>query len=256
MTLTYKILWLSRCIFLHHNLKNRSKGILMILKIDGQRFSRLVVLKYIESVNKRRHWLCQCDCGKTIIVAVGNLRSGNTKSCGCLKSESLIRRNFKHGYTFDDYTKNHPLYAVFKMMKSRCYNITSSRYSDYGGRGIKICDDWLSSVGTFIKWAIQHGWRSGLQIDRIENDGDYRPTNCRFVTAQVNNQNKRIYKSNKTGYSGVFYNRENRKFISSLSYLKKRYHIGSFDTAFDACIARNKFITDNNFNIKTQMEIN
>jgi hypothetical protein len=93
---------------------------------------------------------------------------------------------YKHGYSY------HPLYNVFTSMRTRCYYKGHNRYVNYGGRGIYICEEWRHNPAAFIDWAIENGWKKGLQIDRIDNDGPYHPDNCRFVTSKENTRNSNI----------------------------------------------------------------
>ena len=150
---------------------------------SGQRFGNLVALNIIGR-DKHRNvlWQCKCDCGNTSVVAASDLKK--TKSCGCLKAKSLIERNTTHGQS-----KSH-LYKVWAGMKQRCENPSSKRYLDYGGRGISLCSEWRNFI-SFFEWAKTHGYQVGLDIDRIDNNGNYSPENCRFVTRAKNNRNKR-----------------------------------------------------------------
>lgn len=152
-------------------------------KIDltGQRFGRLVVLQRDEAP-KRSHeiyWLCRCDCGKEKSVLGSALRAGYTQSCGCLKRELL--QNKRH--------LNKHLYQVWQDMKQRCNNPRNKYYYRYGGRGIKVCQEW-ADYDAFYEWAMAHGYACGLQIDRIDNDGDYTPDNCRWTTPKENTNNR------------------------------------------------------------------
>jgi hypothetical protein len=127
-------------------------------------------------------WLCKCDCGKECEVSATRINKGETKSCGCLKLKK--GQNEKHGL------KKHPLYSVWAGMKYRCYNVKSHNYPLYGGRGITVCDRWLQSVVNFYEDMID-GYVKGLHLDRINNDGNYEPTNCRWLTHTQNSNNKR-----------------------------------------------------------------
>jgi hypothetical protein len=115
-------------------------------------------------------------------------------------------------------------------MKQRCYNPSSTQYKNWGDRGIQVCDEWKNSAKTFIEWALLL-WEKGLQIDRRDNDGNYCPENCRFVTAQVNNCNTRlIYKHNTSGYRGISWNKEKKKWAADISINNKKKYLGYFDS--------------------------
>lgn len=149
----------------------------------GERFGRLVVVERAENNSKgRARWLCQCDCGEQIIVLGYSLRCGSTKSCRCLHDEG---NNTKHKLC---YTR---LYNIWSCMKSRCINTKDTRYKDYGGRGITICDEWLHDFQAFYDWAMANGYSENLTIDRKDNDKGYYPDNCRWATNKEQNTNQR-----------------------------------------------------------------
>lgn len=153
----------------------------------GQKYTKLTVLKYAYSEKGQRNWKCQCDCGNITYVSTGKLKSGNTKSCGCLKHET--KSNLIHG------KQNTRLYHIWQGMKQRCYNSNSIKYNNYGGRGIKVCNEWKNSFMPFYTWAISNGYddnktRKEQSLDRINNDGDYEPNNCRWVTHSKNCRNR------------------------------------------------------------------
>ncbi len=151
----------------------------------NQRFDRLVVIGKA-GVDKGRHvlWECKCDCGNTIAVTGNNLRSGNTKSCGCMARESLTNRNTKHG---ESKTR---LYRIWSGIHTRCKNCNRSDSKSYALRGITVCDEWGSYEG-FKKWAMSNGYNNMLSIDRIDNDKGYSPENCRRVTQKQQCNNRR-----------------------------------------------------------------
>lgn len=131
-----------------------------------------MVAERAESKNKNSSWLCKCDCGKQTVVSAPNLKSGATRSCGCGLQESTIERSTKHG---GRYIK---LYAVWIAMKDRCNNSNNKQFDDYGGRGIRVCKEWLDDFSAFQKWALANGYKEGLTIDRKDNDKGYSPNNC------------------------------------------------------------------------------
>lgn len=159
---------------------------IQIKDITGNRYGRLVVLRFIKTDDKRRSlWECQCDCGKTVIVQKNNLTSGNTKSCGCLSSSLKTTHN----------KSKSRLYSVWHGMKQRCLNPNVEEYKNYGGRGIKICPEWMD-FETFYQWAISNGFienspKGQNTIDRIDVNGNYEPLNCRFVNMSVQSNNTR-----------------------------------------------------------------
>lgn len=160
-----------------------------LIDMTGQRYGRLVVLEraYTDKDNFIR-WKCQCDCGNICYVRGYPMRTGATRSCGCLEKENIINfhlNNITHGYS------KLPVYKIWKSMRKRCYSVSDKRYHRYGGRGIKICDEWQSAKA-FVEWAFANGYRKGLSIDRIDNDGDYCPSNCRWVTITENNRNNSL----------------------------------------------------------------
>ena len=152
--------------------------------VAGDSFGRLTIIKELEKENYNRQFLCKCDCGNETQVDSSKLLSGNTKSCGCLKSELLTKNNKTHGMSG---TK---IYSVWESMKQRCLNKNDKSYSNYGDRGIKICKEWLE-FEPFYEWAIENGYREGLMIDRVDNDGNYEPDNCQWVKRKTQNNNRR-----------------------------------------------------------------
>lgn len=165
------------------------------LNLIGRTFGRLTVVDNAPNKNNKTYWLCKCECGNITKVDTGALKSGNTKSCGCLNIDKIIdrnHRNSKHNMT------NSKIYQVHKHMKERCYKEYHKSYNDYGGRGIKVCDEWLNKDGgfeNFYKWAIENGYSENLTLDRKDVNGNYEPDNCRWVDnlTQCNNKRNNFY---------------------------------------------------------------
>lgn len=214
--------------------------------ITGQRFGRLVAVKPHRDSNGNWKWECKCDCGNTTYVSSGLLKSGNTKSCGCLHREMLLERRMedltgqrfgklqviryvkregenvweckcdcgnttfvngyklKTGHTSSCGCKNRKyngesktdLYMHYKLMKSRCHP-RCHNHKIYYDKGVTVCDEWDCKDGylNFREWSLQNGYKEGLSLDRIDNDGIYEPSNCRWVTMkdQGNNRSTNVF---------------------------------------------------------------
>jgi len=128
--------------------------------------------------------IATCDCGTTKEYYFSNIFTGKTKSCGCLNRRLSSERYKLIGLTHGK--ANHPLYAIYSCMLSRCYYQSNPMYYRYGGRGILVCDEWKDNFISFFNWSLKNGWANGLQIDRIDNDLGYSPNNCQFLTRKQN----------------------------------------------------------------------
>lgn len=156
-----------------------------MINLINEKYGRLTVINEAERVNKRRMWLCLCNCGNIHIVSADGLKSGRTKSCGCYNVEVAKLRRITHGLTESSE------YVAWESMKTRCTNKKSEKYPDYGERGIKVCDRWLNSFENFYadmgkKPSTEHS------LDRYPNvNGNYEPSNCRWATLIQQGRNKR-----------------------------------------------------------------
>jgi hypothetical protein len=159
------------------------------IDIMGEKFGKLTVLKRDNDRNGNIvYWLCVCGCGKQISTTSYRLRKGKVKSCGCSRYEYIGKANKTHGMSK---TRIHKIWCH---INERCNTKTHKQYSDYGGRGIKVYDEWSNNFSAFLNWAKENGYKDNLTIDRIDNDGDYRPDNCRWTDkfTQQNNQRRTV----------------------------------------------------------------
>ena len=176
--------------------------------IAGLRFGRLEANTIHHSFNHKRFWVCRCDCGNQVVVRQDQLTTGRTKSCGCylreIQQTNLKRCQVKkpkkscasridgHNKTWNPLKHQHPrLYRIWQGMKSRCYYPKNKCYHCYGGRGIKICDEWHHNFDAFANWALANGYNDSLSIDRVDVNGNYEPSNCRWATNEEQQRNKR-----------------------------------------------------------------
>lgn len=160
--------------------------------LKNKKYGRLIASEFVDTdKGGNAIWQCVCDCGKTIIALAANLKSGATKSCGCFQKENAKIIATIHGMS---YTR---LYEVWHGMKQRCGNKSDYHFKNWGSRGIKVCSQW-HDFNIFKEWALSNGYHDNLTIDRIDNDGDYKPSNCQWLTRSENTKKANISRGFKT----------------------------------------------------------
>ena len=192
-----------------------------IKDLRGQRFGWLTVVEFAGTKNSNAYWKCRCDCRNVCTVNGVHLRRGYTQSCGCLRRENSGCTP-KHGLS------SSKIYGVWQRMRHRCFNKNDKNFSQYGGRGIKVCDEWRNDFQAFYDCVskLEHFGEEGYSFDRINNDGNYEPSNVRWATMKEQNRNRR---SNVVvEYKGKKVSLKEAAELSGIKYLTlfQRYHRG------------------------------
>jgi hypothetical protein len=196
------------------------------IDLTGQLFSKLkVIQRGTNDQHNKITWICQCECGNEKIVLGKSLKNGNVQSCGCMRSY--------HGKT---HTSE---YKIWKSIHQRCNNTKANGFDKYGGRGIKVCERWSKSFNNFLE---DMGERPSIthSIDRIDVNGNYEPSNCRWATPAQQSRNIRPSINSKTGACGVYYHKDGKRCKAFIKVNKKQIYLGSFDNLEDAIEERRR----------------
>ena len=206
-------------------LKNNQNKNLVLIQDLGYKFPNE------NSKQKSRYALYKCFCGKEFKAIVKNVKAGSTQSCGCTKITHNLHR--------------HRLYSVWSNMIQRCTNPEIKDYKNYGERGITVCNEWLN-IETFIK-DMYPTYKDGLSIDRINVNGNYEKSNCRWTSKEIQARNTRkIMTTNTSGYRGASWHKRDKKWMATICIDNKKIYLGYFDTSIKAAKAYDKYIEDNN----------
>lgn len=199
-----------------------------LIDLTGKKIGRWTVLKRAEN-DKHKHpmWSCRCDCGNESVISGNSLRVGNSKSCGCLNMDTRTIHGERYSMTYETWVS----------MLQRCLNPKAAHYGYYGGRGIKVCDSWLD----FKNFYVDMGERpKNKTLDRINVNGDYELSNCRWATHVEQSRNKRIRKDNTSGYAGVYWYKRYCKWQAIIYVNKKKKNLGYFEDKEKAIEARKR----------------
>jgi len=196
----------------------------------------LIKVTEIKGYPKRNTYgIFRCHCGKEFETKLSLVKTGRSKSCGCLRTANIIKSKTKHGLSRTRF------YQIWADMLSRCNNIKTSNFKNYGGAGISVCKEWHSFEN--FKNDMYDGYSDDLMIDRINTYGNYEPSNCRWANRSIQNSNKKVIMStNKSGYRGVSFDKTRNLFTAHITVNKKQNNLGRFKDPKEAAMAYDTFV--------------
>lgn len=200
----------------------------------GEIYGELLVIGLVKSTpTTKPKALCKCSCGNILEVFRTSLRCGDTTSCGCKRIEKIST----HGMS----TKGLHIYRCWTALRNRCTNPNNPAYVDYGARGIGYCSEW-ESFESFRDWAYSNGYKPGLEIDRIDNDKGYSPSNCRWTDRTTQQRNRRGQRNSTSQYIGVFWDAKKAKWAASIKVNNENKYLGIYNSEHEAAKARDNYI--------------
>lgn len=198
----------------------------------GKKYNHLTILGFTGEMKHGTICTCQCDCGTIKNYNLSKVKRGESTNCGCIGYKRMIEKRTKHGLW------GTRLYMIYYGMEQRCFNPDDTGYENYGGRGIKVCEEWTNNFQAFCDWAMANGYAEDLTIERKDVNGDYCPENCKWATTTEQARNKRLRTDNVSGVKGVQPFGNTGKWRARIGVNHKEIPLGLFDTIEEAAAAR------------------
>ncbi|MEG0359729.1 MAG: hypothetical protein RR598_10730 [Anaerorhabdus sp.] len=201
--------------------------------VIGKKINKLTILSF-EKTNGNTYAFCRCDCGGEKRIIYSNIRKGLTTSCGCHQINRIKEVCVTHGKS------KSRIHKEWRSIKYRIKNKSASDYEYYGGKNISMCDEWESNFESFYEWSISNGYNDTLTIDRIDNNGNYEPSNCRWISHQKNCFNRGLFSNNTSGCAGVTFDKRTNSWRANIMVDGKNIYLGRHKNIADAIASRKK----------------